>query len=78
MLNVTAQRGDVLHLLRRVPQQQRAVAVRLLWLRQPSPHRPQLQPQPQRYWMKATGFGTDTPVIVTVEHGQLLMRIVAE
>ncbi|WP_121574861.1 SymE family type I addiction module toxin [Brenneria alni] len=28
--------------------------------------------------MKAAGFGTDTPVIITVEHGQLLIRIVAE
>ncbi|WP_226888533.1 MULTISPECIES: SymE family type I addiction module toxin [Pectobacteriaceae] len=28
--------------------------------------------------MEAAGFGTDTPVIVTVEHGQLLIRIVAE
>ncbi|WP_416260663.1 SymE family type I addiction module toxin [Gibbsiella quercinecans] len=29
-------------------------------------------------WLEASGFGTDTPVIVTVEHGQLLIRIVAE
>lgn len=29
-------------------------------------------------WLEAAGFGTDTPVIVTVEHGQLLIRIVAE
>ncbi|WP_254900297.1 SymE family type I addiction module toxin [Lonsdalea iberica] len=28
--------------------------------------------------MEAAGFGTDTPVIVTVERGQLLIRIVAE
>ncbi|PLY39183.1 SymE family type I addiction module toxin [Pectobacterium aquaticum] len=30
------------------------------------------------HWLEAAGFGTDTPVIVTVEHGQLLIRIVAE
>ncbi|EHD21341.1 type I toxin-antitoxin system SymE family toxin [Brenneria nigrifluens DSM 30175 = ATCC 13028] len=29
-------------------------------------------------WLEAAGFGMDTPVIVTVEHGQLLIRIVAE
>ncbi|MBQ4765987.1 type I addiction module toxin, SymE family [Pectobacterium versatile] len=29
-------------------------------------------------WLEVAGFGTDTPVIVTVEHGQLLIRIVAE
>ncbi|WP_254900296.1 SymE family type I addiction module toxin [Lonsdalea iberica] len=29
-------------------------------------------------WREAAGFGTDTPVIVTVEQGQLLIRIVAE
>ncbi|MFP1909060.1 hypothetical protein ACLEE4_08685 [Lonsdalea quercina] len=28
--------------------------------------------------MEDAGFGTDTPVIVAVEHGQLLIRIVAE
>ncbi|WP_306797319.1 hypothetical protein [Pectobacterium polaris] len=28
--------------------------------------------------METAGFGTDTPVIVTVEHGQLLISIVAE
>ncbi|MBA0189281.1 type I addiction module toxin, SymE family [Pectobacterium odoriferum] len=30
------------------------------------------------HWLEAAGFGTDTAVTVTVEHGQLLMRIVAE
>ncbi|WP_233970454.1 SymE family type I addiction module toxin, partial [Pectobacterium versatile] len=30
------------------------------------------------HWLEAAGFGTDTPVIVTVEHGQLLIRIVTE
>jgi len=30
------------------------------------------------HWLEAAGFGTDTPVIVAVEHGQLLIRIVAE
>ncbi|GKX38781.1 SymE family type I addiction module toxin [Pectobacterium versatile] len=29
-------------------------------------------------WLEAAGFGTDTPVIVTVKHGQLLINIVAE
>ncbi|UYA58689.1 hypothetical protein NAL19_428 [Pectobacterium sp. F1-1] len=29
-------------------------------------------------WLEAAGFETDTAVTVTVEHGQLLMRIVAE
>ncbi|MBA0158872.1 MULTISPECIES: SymE family type I addiction module toxin [Pectobacterium] len=28
--------------------------------------------------MEAAGFGTDTPMTVTVEQGQLLIRIVAE
>ncbi|POE15163.1 MULTISPECIES: SymE family type I addiction module toxin [Pectobacterium] len=28
--------------------------------------------------LEAAGFGTDTPVTATVEHGQLLIRIVAE
>nr|WP_233965671.1 SymE family type I addiction module toxin [Pectobacterium carotovorum] len=28
--------------------------------------------------MEAAGFGTDTPVIVTVEQGQLVIRVVAE
>ncbi|MFP1761101.1 SymE family type I addiction module toxin [Lonsdalea quercina] len=30
------------------------------------------------HWLEAAGFGTDTPVVITVEHGQLLIRIVAE
>ncbi|MCH5085624.1 type I toxin-antitoxin system SymE family toxin [Pectobacterium versatile] len=30
------------------------------------------------HWLEAAGFGTDTPMVVTVEHGQLLIRIVAE
>ncbi|MFP1928791.1 SymE family type I addiction module toxin [Lonsdalea quercina] len=30
------------------------------------------------YWLEAARFGTDTPVVITVEHGQLLIRIVAE
>lgn len=29
-------------------------------------------------WLAEAGFGTDTAVTVTVEHGQLLIRIVAE
>ncbi|MEI7253240.1 SymE family type I addiction module toxin [Pectobacterium versatile] len=29
-------------------------------------------------WLEAAGFGTDTPVIVTVEQGQLVIRVVAE
>ncbi|WP_233980048.1 SymE family type I addiction module toxin [Pectobacterium versatile] len=29
-------------------------------------------------WLEAAGFGTDTPVIVTVEQGQLVIRPVAE
>ncbi|MBA0158870.1 SymE family type I addiction module toxin [Pectobacterium versatile] len=29
-------------------------------------------------WLEAAGFGTDTPVIVTVEQGQLVIRAVAE
>ncbi|WP_225087998.1 SymE family type I addiction module toxin [Pectobacterium colocasium] len=29
-------------------------------------------------WLEAAGFGTDTPVIVTVGQGQLLIRIVTE
>ncbi|MCA5933306.1 type I toxin-antitoxin system SymE family toxin [Pectobacterium versatile] len=28
--------------------------------------------------MEAAGFGTDTSVVITVEHGQLLIRIVTE
>ncbi|WP_258395435.1 MULTISPECIES: type I toxin-antitoxin system SymE family toxin [Lonsdalea] len=28
--------------------------------------------------MEAVGFGTDTPVVISVEHGQLVIRIVAE
>ncbi|MFP1741331.1 SymE family type I addiction module toxin [Lonsdalea quercina] len=28
--------------------------------------------------MEDAGFGTDTPVVITVEHGQLVIRIVAE
>ncbi|UYA60504.1 hypothetical protein NAL19_2369 [Pectobacterium sp. F1-1] len=30
------------------------------------------------HWLEAAGFGTDTPVVITVEYGQLLIRIVAE
>ncbi|RRN96961.1 type I toxin-antitoxin system SymE family toxin, partial [Pectobacterium aquaticum] len=30
------------------------------------------------HWLEAAGFGTDTRVVVTVEHGQLLIRIVTE
>ncbi|WP_318841733.1 SymE family type I addiction module toxin [Brenneria izbisi] len=30
------------------------------------------------HWLEAAGFGTDTPVVITVEQGQLLIRIVAE
>ncbi|MCL6385660.1 type I toxin-antitoxin system SymE family toxin, partial [Pectobacterium carotovorum subsp. carotovorum] len=29
-------------------------------------------------WLEAAGFGTDTPVIVTVEQGQLVIRIMTE
>ncbi|MBQ4769781.1 type I addiction module toxin, SymE family [Pectobacterium versatile] len=29
-------------------------------------------------WLEAAGFGTDTPAVITVEYGQLLIRIVAE
>ncbi|OSM93760.1 SymE family type I addiction module toxin [Lonsdalea populi] len=29
-------------------------------------------------WLEAAGFGTDTAVTVSVEQGQLLIRIVAE
>ncbi|WP_240044136.1 SymE family type I addiction module toxin [Pectobacterium versatile] len=46
VLNVTAQRSDILHLTGN--------------------------------WLEAAGFGTDTPVIVTVEQGQLVIRPVAE
>ncbi|MCL6336150.1 type I addiction module toxin, SymE family [Pectobacterium carotovorum subsp. carotovorum] len=28
--------------------------------------------------LEVAGFGTDTPVIITVEYGQLLIRVVAE
>ncbi|MFP1727460.1 SymE family type I addiction module toxin [Lonsdalea quercina] len=28
-------------------------------------------------WLEAAGFGTDTPVVITVEHGQLMIRIAA-
>ncbi|MBA0158875.1 SymE family type I addiction module toxin [Pectobacterium versatile] len=28
------------------------------------------------HWLEAARFGTDTPVVVTVEYGQLLIRIV--
>ncbi|MBN3196559.1 SymE family type I addiction module toxin [Pectobacterium versatile] len=31
-----------------------------------------------RNWLEAAGFGTNTPVVITVEHGQLLIRIAAE
>ncbi|MFP1773406.1 SymE family type I addiction module toxin [Lonsdalea quercina] len=30
------------------------------------------------HWLEAAGFGTDTPVVITVEHGQLLIRPAAE
>ncbi|MFP1821533.1 SymE family type I addiction module toxin [Lonsdalea quercina] len=30
------------------------------------------------HWLEAARFGTDTPVVITVEHGQLMIRIVAE
>ncbi|RRN94157.1 type I toxin-antitoxin system SymE family toxin, partial [Pectobacterium aquaticum] len=26
------------------------------------------------HWLEAAGFGTDTPVIVTVEHGKLVIE----
>ncbi|MBD8165620.1 type I toxin-antitoxin system SymE family toxin [Erwinia persicina] len=30
-------------------------------------------------WLEEAGFGTDTPVTITVEHGQLVIRpLVAE
>ncbi|PWD60859.1 SymE family type I addiction module toxin [Pectobacterium parmentieri] len=29
-------------------------------------------------WLEAAGFAIDTPVVISVEHGQLLIRIVAE
>ncbi|MFW5407394.1 SymE family type I addiction module toxin [Pectobacterium brasiliense] len=29
-------------------------------------------------WLEAAGFATDAPVVITVEHGKLLIRIVAE
>ncbi|WJY17239.1 SymE family type I addiction module toxin [Pectobacteriaceae bacterium CE90] len=29
-------------------------------------------------WLEAAGFATDTPVVITVEHGQLLIRPAAE
>ncbi|MEH0833704.1 SymE family type I addiction module toxin [Pectobacterium cacticida] len=29
-------------------------------------------------WLEAAGFATDTPVVITVEQGQLVIRIVAE
>lgn len=29
-------------------------------------------------WLEEAGFETDTPVIVTVEHGQLVIRLAAE
>ncbi|WP_350239071.1 SymE family type I addiction module toxin [Pectobacterium colocasium] len=32
----------------------------------------------QGNWLEVAGFGTDTPVTVTVEQGQLVIRIVAE
>ncbi|WP_233970444.1 SymE family type I addiction module toxin, partial [Pectobacterium versatile] len=32
----------------------------------------------QGNWLEAAGFATDTPVIVTVEHGQLVIRPAAE
>ncbi|WP_419721099.1 SymE family type I addiction module toxin [Pectobacterium brasiliense] len=32
----------------------------------------------QGNWLAAAGFATDTPVVITVEQGQLLIRIVAE
>ncbi|WP_334585521.1 SymE family type I addiction module toxin [Pectobacterium cacticida] len=30
------------------------------------------------HWLEAAGFATDTPVVITVEQGQLVIRIVAE
>ncbi|BES85061.1 SymE family type I addiction module toxin [Pectobacterium araliae] len=30
------------------------------------------------HWLEAAGFRTDTSVVITVEHGQLLIRIVTE
>ncbi|MFP1814172.1 SymE family type I addiction module toxin [Lonsdalea quercina] len=32
----------------------------------------------QGNWLEAAGFGTDTPVIVTVERGQLVIRLAKE
>ncbi|MBA0164906.1 type I toxin-antitoxin system SymE family toxin [Pectobacterium versatile] len=29
-------------------------------------------------WLEAVGVATDTPVVISVEHGQLLIRILAE
>ncbi|WP_174868446.1 SymE family type I addiction module toxin [Pectobacterium polaris] len=29
-------------------------------------------------WLEAAGFGTDTPVVITVEQGQLVIRIMTE
>ncbi|ROH77920.1 MULTISPECIES: SymE family type I addiction module toxin [Lonsdalea] len=48
---------------------------RLLWLHQYS-RSPSLHLK--GHWLEAAGFRTDTPVVITVEHGQLLIRIVAE
>ncbi|MFP1731031.1 SymE family type I addiction module toxin [Lonsdalea quercina] len=30
------------------------------------------------HWLEAARFGTDTPVVITVEHGQLLIRPVVK
>nr|WP_174868441.1 SymE family type I addiction module toxin [Pectobacterium polaris] len=29
-------------------------------------------------WLEAAGFATDTPVVISVEQGQLVIRIVTE
>ncbi|MCY9847281.1 SymE family type I addiction module toxin [Pectobacterium jejuense] len=37
---------------------------------------PSLHPTDQ--WLDAAEFWTDTPIVITVEHSQLLIRIVTE
>ncbi len=60
MLNFTPQRSDILHLLRRIPQQQTASHLEDCWKQ------------------RDTYIGTDTPVVTTIEHSQLLIRTVTE
>ncbi|WP_367646437.1 SymE family type I addiction module toxin [Pectobacterium polaris] len=73
MLNVTAQRSNILHLLRRIPHRRHADRndMTRYYCPNPSLHL-------TGNWLEAAGFATDTPVVISVEQGQLVIRIVTE